>query len=232
MTIPTSKSMSGLGASSSFIPPPPPPRRTSTTSLSSMVASSSVGGGGSVSNSVFSSFPTPRKSNQKRTARDGQRRPPTRTAKNMRREYQILQSQTLLLVGTASLSFLLFLLFTLPFAALIGLTVMITSLGACLLVASAAVKTRYHLELEHPLGLVRYLPESLRAHLTEKSLHDCLSPSGSKDSLVSLTQSNSGSLSSMSQHNSSSKGSLSSITEQHHSDQVNRQRHKRNVRVG
>mmetsp|Transcript_50903 Transcript_50903/g.108442 ORF Transcript_50903/g.108442 Transcript_50903/m.108442 type:complete len:123 (-) Transcript_50903:207-575(-) len=119
------------------------------------------------------------------------------------------QRQTLLLLTTAALSFLLFLLFTLPLAALVGLTILVTSLGACLLVASAAVKTRYELELRHPLGLVRYLPESLRACLTEKSLHDCLSPSGSVESLPSLSRANhgsKGSLSSLSQQNSSAKG--------------------------
>ena len=57
------------------------------------------------------------------------------------KEYRLLQSQTLLLVGTATLGFVLFLLFTLPFAALVSLTVMVTSMGACLLVASSAAKT-------------------------------------------------------------------------------------------
>lgn len=246
MSIRTSKSMSGLGGASysTLILPSLPSSRSSTTSLSSMVASSSVGGGSSMvvsSNVVCSTFPTPRKSN--RHAHHSQRpeetqQPPTRkkkTKNTIHREYQMLQSQTLLLVGTASLSFLLFLLFTLPFAALIGLTVMVTSLGACILVATSAIKTRYHLELEqHPLGLIRYLPEKIRCHLTEKSLHDCLSPSGSKESLCSLSQSNSkGSLVSM-MNNSSSRGSLSSMTQQqqhHYLDQQNsRQRVKRGAR--
>jgi len=224
MTIHTSKSMNGLGVSPN-VAPLHPSRRSSMTSLSSMAG----GGGSSVDTSVFT-HPTPRKSNQQRPPRDGRRqRPPKRKAKNIEREYQLLQSQTLLLVGTASLSFLLFLLFTLPIAALIGLTVMVTSLGACLLVASAALKTRYHLELEHPLGLIRHLPQTIRAHLTEKSLHDCLSPSGSMDSLASLSQynhSSKDSLSSLSQYNSSSKGSLSTLTEHpQHLKQGNRQRH-------
>lgn len=166
-------------------------------------------GGVSTNNSIFTN-PTPRRSSQ-RQAGNGRLRPPTRKAKDIQREYNIYRSQTFLLVGTASLSFLLFLLFTLPFAALIGLTVMVTSLGACFLVTSAAVKTKYQLELEHPLGLVRHLPESLRAHLTEKSLHDCLSPlspCSSRESLSSLSHENHSSkesLSSLSQHNSTFK---------------------------
>ncbi len=107
---------------------------------------------------------------------------------NMHREYQLLQSQTLFLIATAALSFVLFLLFTLPFAALIGLTVMVTSLGALLLVAYAAVKTKYHMELEHPLGLIRHLPPTVQTHLTEKSLHSCLSPKPSSESLSSLSR--------------------------------------------
>jgi len=212
MTMHTSKSMGAIIA---------PHQSESTASLSSMAA---AGGGGSIkaaaaiNNSTFS-HPTPRRSNQ-RPVRDGRQRPPTRKARNIQREYQILQSQTLLLLGTASASFLLFLLFTLPFAALIGLTVMVSSIGACFLVAFAAVKTRYQLELEHPLGLIRHLPESLRAHLTEKSLHDCLSPSGSTGSLPSLSH-----------YNHSSKDSLSSLTQQQPLEQGNRQRHPRLVRA-
>lgn len=192
--------------------------RLSTASLPNLAASGS--GPGGTANHSFSdnNFPTPRKTNQ-RPSSDARRRPPTRKAKKIRREYQLLQSQTLLLVGTASLGFLLFLLFTLPLAALVGLTVMVTSLGACLLVAFAAAKTRYRLELEHPLGLVRYLPETVRAYLTEKSLHDCLSKSGSGQSLASLARSNHSSfsrdsLSILSQNHSSSMGSLASLAQQ------------------
>mmetsp|Transcript_21095 Transcript_21095/g.38154 ORF Transcript_21095/g.38154 Transcript_21095/m.38154 type:complete len:228 (+) Transcript_21095:159-842(+) len=226
MTIHTSKSMGAIIA---------PQQSKSTASLTSMAAGGECGSikvAAAINNSTFS-HPTPRRSSQ-RPVRDGRQRPPTRKAKNIQREYQILQSQTLLLLGTAITSFLLFLLFTLPFAALIGLTVMVSSIGACILVASAAVKTRYQLELEHPLGLIRYLPESLRAHLTEKSLHDCLSPSGSTGSLPSLSHynhSSKDSLSSLSQHNSLSKGSLSSLTQHQPLEQGNRQRHPRGVRA-
>ena len=107
---------------------------------------------------------------------------------NIHREYQLLQSQTVFLIATAVLSFVLFLLFTLPFAALIGLTIMVTSLGALLLVAYAAVKTKYRIELEHPLGLIRHLPPTVQTHLTEKSLHSCLSPKPSSESLSSLSR--------------------------------------------
>lgn len=107
---------------------------------------------------------------------------------NMHREYQLLQSQTLILIATAALSFILFVLFTLPFVALLGLTVMVTSLGALLLVTYAAVKTKYRIELEHPLGLIRHLPPTVQTHLTEKSLHSCLSPKSSTESLSSLSR--------------------------------------------
>ena len=108
---------------------------------------------------------------------------------NIHREYQLLQSQTLFLLATVALSFILFLLFTLPFVALLGLTVMVTSLGALLLVSYAAIKTKYRIELEeHPLGLIRHLPQSVQTHLTEKSLHSCLSPTASTESLASLSR--------------------------------------------
>ena len=149
---------------------------------------------GNVENSIFT-FPTPpRNSNRQR------KRPPEN---NKAREYELLKSQTLLLIGTAGIGFVLFLLFTLPIQALVGLTILISSLGACVLVATSAIKTKYQLELEHPLGLVRHLPEKIRCHLTEVSLHDCLSPSGSMESLTTLSQLGSkDSLSSMSQNNS------------------------------
>jgi len=81
----------------------------------------------------------------------------------------------------------LFLLFTLPVGALIGLTLMVSSFGACVLVLASLLKTRYQMELQHPLGLIRHLPDTLQTHLTEKTLHEVLSPSASMDSLVSLS---------------------------------------------
>ena len=188
----------------------------------------------------FFTFPTPRKSNQKRpVARDGgqkRRRAPTPKG----REVQVLHKQVLLLLGTATMSFILFLLFTLPPIALVGLTVMVTSLGACLVVAYALVKTRYHLELDtHPLGLIRYLPESIQSLLTEKSLNDCLSPSGSRESLDSLSQSNYfSSKDSLASYNTSSSkgsaGSLSSAAQTYRNFELgeNRQIHQRGVRRG
>jgi len=216
MPLRTSKSMSGLRDASPILSHHPP--RASTTSLSSMVEG---GGGGSVdrTSSAASSTNAPPNINNRPPRRPPPRRdprrrqPPPHTArartpgKSIRREYQLLRSQTLLLAGTASLGLILFLLFTLPVAALVGLTLMVTSLGACVLVTCAAARTRYMLEMQHPLGLVRYLPENVREHLTEKSLHDCLGPSkGSTGSLATLT--------SLSQNNSSSMGSLSSLTQQ------------------
>lgn len=189
----------------------------------------------------FFTFPTPRKSNQKRpvTRDGGQKRRRAPTPKG--REVQVLHKQVLLLLGTATMSFILFLLFTLPPIALVGLTVMVTSLGACLVVAYALVKTRYHLELDtHPLGLIRYLPESIQELLTEKSLNDCLSPSGdSRESLNSLSQSNYfSSKDSLSSYNTSSSkgsaGSLSSAGQTYRNFELgeNRQIHQRGVRRG
>jgi hypothetical protein len=155
--------------------------------------------------------PTPTKSNrQQQTATSRQ---------NLRKkgpsppfdQYKQLQ-QKLIIFGTAfTLGFVLFLLSILSPLALIGLTILITSLGACFVVSCAAVKTRYHLELEHPLGLVRHLPPNIRTNLTEKSLHECLSPVGSYESLATLSQ----------QH--SSKDSLSSLN----SVTKNSSRHRR-----
>lgn len=135
-------------------------------------------------------------------------RPPLipKTNNNLKREYKIRQSQTLLLLITTTISFLLFLLFTLPFYALVGLTMMTTFFGLGIVVATSAIKTRYLLELEHPLGLLKYLPEKVRVPLTEKSLHDCLiSPSTSLNSLKSLDRDG------KSNSNNSSKNSLSSL---------------------
>jgi len=90
---------------------------------------------------------------------------------SLRRQYQLLQSQTLLLLGGAALGLLLFLFFALPMAAFISFALMIASIGALFPVASSAVRARYELEMEHPLGLLRYLPDSLRVLLTETSIH-------------------------------------------------------------
>mmetsp|Transcript_15819 Transcript_15819/g.26997 ORF Transcript_15819/g.26997 Transcript_15819/m.26997 type:complete len:221 (+) Transcript_15819:72-734(+) len=203
MTVQTAQTVDGFGTA---------PIAATHSSRSIAMTSSRIAaaaGGGSTS-STFRS-----KGNQ-RMAPDGRWYPTLdprsrQKSKKIQRKYQLLQSQTILLLGTAALSFVLFLLFTLPIGALIGLTLMVTSLGASLLLAYAAARTRYLLELEHPLGLIRYLPENLRAHLTEKSLHECLSPSGSMESLSTLSHHNyssKDSLSSMSMQNSSSKGSL------------------------
>lgn len=148
--------------------------------------------------------PTPTKSNrQHQTATS--RRNLRKNGTSPPSEYKQLQ-QKLIIFGTAFLlGFVLFLLSILSPLSLIGLTILITSLGACFVVSCAAVKTRYHLELEHPLGLVRHLPKNMRTHLTEKSLHECLSPVGSYESLATLSQQHSSkdSLSSCSTKNSS-----------------------------
>ncbi|KAL7495525.1 hypothetical protein ACHAWT_007221 [Skeletonema menzelii] len=91
--------------------------------------------------------------------------------RSLRRQYQLLQSQTILLLGGSAMGLLLFLFFALPMAAFISFTLMIASIGALIPVASSAIRARYELELEQPLGLLRYLPDSLRILLTETSIH-------------------------------------------------------------
>ena len=218
----------------------PQPSRSSTT-LSGMVV-------GTNDNSASTFLPNPRRGNAKppRTSCDddgrrrrrrrhaglpqshpqpGHRAPPPASRKV--KEYRLLQSQALLLAGTALLGFALFLLFTLPLAALVGLTVMVTSMGACLLVASSAAKAWYEIQLEHPLGLIRHLPPTARAYLTEKSLNEVLCPSASAESLPSLS-------STLSRHNSSSRGSLSSLLplEQHHQHHHHQRRAEERVKIG
>jgi len=113
---------------------------------------------------------------------------------SIHKEVKVKFAQTFLLLSIACISWILFLLFTLPFGALIGLTLMVSSLGACVLVLASLLKTRYQMELEaHPLGLIRHLPADFRRHLTEKTLHEVLKPSTSMDSLVTLSISRKGS---------------------------------------
>lgn len=145
-------------------------------------------------------------------------------AATTKREYRILRSQTLLLAGATTLGFILFILFTLPIGALIGLAIMMTSFLSCILVISSAAKTWYEIQLEHPLGLLQHLPSTAREYLIEKSLTEVLCPAMSSESLLSLRNSSSkGSLHSLglslSQHNSSSKGSLSSLPQAMHEQQ-------------
>lgn len=124
----------------------------------------------------------------------------------MRREYARLLSQARILLGTAALSFALFLLFSLPLGALAGLTIVVASLGAGLLVAAAALKAWYRLEMsEHPLGLVRRLPAAVQTSLIDCSLHDCLARVGSQGSLGTLGSL--GSLGSLTRDDVSSRGS-------------------------
>lgn len=91
---------------------------------------------------------------------------------SLRRQYQLLQSQIILLLGSTSIGLVLFLLFALPFAAVASLAIMAASMAALVPVASSALQTRYQIEMEHPFGFLRYLPNSLRRMLLETSLHE------------------------------------------------------------
>ena len=91
---------------------------------------------------------------------------------SLQRQYQLLRSQIMLLLGTSSIGLILFLFYALPLAAFISLALMISSMGALLPVIQSIVRARYEMEMQQPGGLTRYLPEYLRVLLTETSLHD------------------------------------------------------------
>ena len=91
---------------------------------------------------------------------------------SLRRQYQLLRSQILLLLCTSTIGLILFLFYALPLAAFISLALMTTSMGALVPVARSILIARYEMEMDQPGGLTRYLPEYLRVMLTETSLHD------------------------------------------------------------
>ena len=91
---------------------------------------------------------------------------------SLRRRYRMLRSQIMLLLGSSALGLLLFLFYALPLAAFASLLFVSASIGALVPVASSMLRAQYELEMEHPLGLVRYLPESIRIMLTETTLHE------------------------------------------------------------
>mmetsp|Transcript_30416 Transcript_30416/g.55168 ORF Transcript_30416/g.55168 Transcript_30416/m.55168 type:complete len:694 (-) Transcript_30416:26-2107(-) len=93
-------------------------------------------------------------------------------APSLRRQYQLLRSQIVLLLGSASIGLVLFLFYALPLAAFVSLALMMSSISALFPVARSVIRARYEMELEHPLGLTRYLPDSMRVFLTETSLHE------------------------------------------------------------
>jgi len=95
-----------------------------------------------------------------------------RQPNSLQRQYQLLRSQIMLLLGTSSIGLILFLFYALPLAAFISLALMISSMGALLPVIQSIVRARYEMEMQQPGGLTRYLPEYLRVLLTETSLHD------------------------------------------------------------
>ncbi len=110
---------------------------------------------------------------RRRRGSTGPNRPPSNNAApSLNRQYQLLRSQIIILLGTSTLGLILFLFYALPLLAFLSLLLMVSSMGALLPVAISFVRARYELEMEHPLGLVRYLPDSLRTFLTETTLHE------------------------------------------------------------
>jgi len=130
------------------------------------VTPSSVATAETAGSTLYTQSPSLRvRRRQNSSSRRGQSSP------SLQRQYQLLQSQTILLLGGSALGLLLFLFFALPLAAFISFALMVASIGALVPVASSAIRARYELEMEQPLGLLRYLPESLRVLLTETSIH-------------------------------------------------------------
>jgi hypothetical protein len=105
---------------------------------------------------------------------DDHRRRGSMTTANtsLRRRYRVLRSQIVLLLGSSAVSLVLFLFFALPFAAFACLVFVGLSVGALVPVATSMMRAQYELEMEHPLGLVRHLPESIRVMLTQTTLHE------------------------------------------------------------
>lgn len=96
----------------------------------------------------------------------------TSNTTTLQRQYRILRSQIILLLGSSAMGLLLFLFYALPLAAFASLIFFVLSLGALLPVFSQMAMAQYQLEMQHPLGLVRHLPDSLRIMLTETTLHE------------------------------------------------------------
>lgn len=101
-----------------------------------------------------------------------QERSSTNATQSLHRQYQLLRSQVILLFGSSVLGLVLFLFYALPLIAFISLLLMVSSMGALLPVVISFARARYEMEMEHPLGLIRYLPDSLRVFLTETTLHE------------------------------------------------------------
>lgn len=146
--------------------------------LVAITPSSVTTAGETVESTVISQSSSPLRIRRQRTRSTRRGRtnvitPTTAASPSLRRQYQLLQSQIYLLLTTSTLGLILFLFYALPLAAFISFTLMISSLGALFPVIRSTVRARYEMELaNHPLGLLRYLPESLRIMLTETTLHD------------------------------------------------------------
>ena len=96
----------------------------------------------------------------------------TSNTTSLQRQYRILRNQIIFLLGSSALGLLLFLFYALPLAAFASLIFFVSSLGALLPVLSQMAMAQYQLEMQHPLGLVRHLPDSVRIMLTETTLHE------------------------------------------------------------
>eukprot|EP00986_Skeletonema_menzelii_P010276 scaffold5003_cov69-Skeletonema_menzelii.AAC.1 len=138
-------SMEGPGGKSGVEPPTP---EASSNTAKRRPHNVRNGGGGGGSGSLRN---RPIKQHQRPPLKPSHYKPKNN---NLKREYKIRQSQTLLLLITATISFLLFLLFTLPFYALVGLTMMTTFLGLGIVVATSALKTPIAIVLIMVVGTI------------------------------------------------------------------------------
>lgn len=163
----------GLGSSGGpphqFTTPYKPPMKNADSGAGLLVAAtpSSITTAGETAESTYLSHSP---INVRRRRRD--RSSSNNAAPSLHRQYQLLRSQIMILLGSSGLGLILFLFYALPLIAFLSLILMVSSMGALLPVAISFVRARYEMEMEHPLGLVRYLPDSLRVFLTETTLHE------------------------------------------------------------
>lgn len=167
----TSPTAGGGAMGTSFGGAPSTPYKTPTKQNDGLVAatpSSVTTAGETVESTLISQSPLTIRHRRRSTNRNN----PTQQPPSLQRQYHLLRSQIILLLGSASIGLILFLFYALPLAAFISLALMTSSLTALAPVARSFLLVRYEMEMQHPLGLTRYLPDSLRVMLTETSLHD------------------------------------------------------------
>ncbi|KAL7541216.1 hypothetical protein ACHAXR_010733 [Thalassiosira sp. AJA248-18] len=172
----TSPTAGGGGTLGTFEGAPSTPYKTPTKDdaaggLVAATPSSITTAGETAESTVLSQSPL-RIHRRSRRGRSNSRSGGSPATPSLRRQYQLLRSQILLLLGSSMIGLVLFLFYALPLAAFVSLALMVSSMGALVPVAGSILRARYELEMDDPMGLTRYLPDSVRVLLTETSLHD------------------------------------------------------------